>query len=249
MTTKAILSQIEIAMLYLTEDQKSAIELMQKSNLKKADDTVCFRENTGAILYELKLKLLSEIDKDSRSKFEAERIKIVKKLQEVAGKKPRDVSWQYAYYSVEDNLYLLMCDYFMFTTTIPDGLELISDPSKYRLIDWKKYNYMEYSQTTELPLIKELELYIEQQHETNKLSKKNGIRYVFPCGLVVNAEWLLWAMKLTGATHLSYNDLRKPCQLKGRDYTFTLMPAMRVDGLDAKPTELPKISGGAKKLF
>lgn len=248
MTTRAILIQIDKAIESLTEDQKQVIDLMKKNNLKKASETIGYRENTGALLYELKLQLLSEIDKAS-SNVSAEKRKMLQKFQEFAGRKPKHPSWKYAYYSEEDDLYLLMCDYFMIVTKYPDGLELIGNPQDYKQIDWKKYNYMEYETTVPLPNIMALDLYIQQQKETlPDKGKVSGIRYVFPNGMVMNAEWLQWAMKLTGADKLYYNGNIKPCQLRSSEYRITLMPAMPVGKYDEKPTELPKISG-AKKLF
>ena len=138
---------------------------MKKNNLKKASETIGYRENTGALLYELKLQLLSEIDKAS-SNISAEKRKMLQKFQEFAGRKPKHPSWKYAYYSEEDDLYLLMCDYFMIVTKYPDGLELIGNPQDYKQIDWKKYNDMEYETTVPLPNIMALDLYIQQQKET-----------------------------------------------------------------------------------
>ena len=248
MTTRAILIQIDKAIESLTEDQKQAIDLMKKNNLKKASETIGYRENTGALLYELKLQLLSEIDKAS-SNVSAEKRKMLQKFQEFAGRKPKHPSWKYAYYSEEDDLYLLMCDYFMIVTKYPDGLELIGNLQDYKQIDWKKYNDMEYETTVPLPNVKALELYIEQQREIlPDKGKVSGIRYIFPNGMVMNAEWLLWAMKLTGTDTLYYNGNRKPCQLRSPEYRITLMPAMPVGRGDTKPTVLPKI-GGTKKLF
>ena len=248
MTTRAILIQIDKAIESLTEDQKQAIDLMKKNNLKKASETVGYRENTGALLYELKLQLLSEIDKAS-SNVSAEKRKMLQKFQEFAGRKPKHPSWKYAYYSEEDDLYLLMCDYFMIVTKYPDGLELIGNPQDYKQIDWKKYNDMEYETTVPLPNIMALDLYIQQQKETlPDKGKVSGIRYVFPNGMVMNAEWLQWAMKLTGADKLYYNGNRKPCQLKSPEYRITLMPAVPVGPADDKPTVLLPIKG-TKKLF
>ena len=248
MTTRAILIQIDKAIEGLTEDQKQAIDLMKKNNLKKASETVGYRENTGALLYELKLQLLSEIDKAS-SNVSAEKRKMIQKFQEFAGRKPKHPSWKYAYYSEEDKQYLLLCDYFMIVTSNPGGLELIGNPLDYKQIDWKKYNNMEYETTVPLPNVKALDLYIQQQKETlPDKGKVSGIRYIFPNGMVMNAEWLLWAMKLTGSDKLYYIGNRKPCQIRSSEYRVTLMPAMPVGKYDEKPTELPKISG-AKKLF
>ena len=248
MTTKAILAQIEKAIVNLSENDKLAIELMKDNNMKKASDTICYHDNVGAILYELKLKLLSELEATT-SGVSAEKRKMIQKFQEFAGRKPKHPSWKYAYYSEEDKQYLLMCDYFMIVTSIPDGLEVIEKPQDYKQIDWKKYNNMEYETTVPLPNVKALELYIEQQREIlPDKGKVSGIRYIFPNGMVMNAEWLLWAMKLTGTDTLYYNDNRKPCQLRSPEYRITLMPAMPVGCGDTKPTVLPKI-GGTKKLF
>ena len=251
MNTKSVLTQIEKAMQYLAEDQKAAIDLMKRSNIKKASDTICYRENTGALLYELQLQLLSEIDSEKpKSKLSAKRVKAIQKFQEFAGRKPKHPSWQYAYYSEEDKLYMLMCDYWMIITSNPDGLEVIGNPKDYKQIDWKKYADMEYSNSIELPNPEALELYIHQQKEIlpDKIGKKQGVRYVFSNKIGMNAEWLLWAMDLTGTDTMYYNDTRKPCKLNGNGYKIILMPAAPVGEFDIIPTVLPKIASH-KKLF
>lgn len=251
MNTKSVLTQIEKAMQYLTYDQRAAIDIMKRSNIKKASDTICYRENTGALLYELQLQLLSEIGSEKpKSKLSADRIKAVQKFQAFARIKPKHPSWQYAYYSEEDKTYVLLCDYWMVLTSNPDGLELIGNPKDYKSLDWKKYRDAEYPNTIELPNPKALELYVQQQKEIlpDKIGKKQGVRYVFPNKIGMNAEWLLWAMTLTGTNTMYYTDNKKPCKLIGSDYQVILMPAAPVGEFDIIPTVLPKIAS-TKKLF
>lgn len=245
MTTESILTQLDRAIDCLLPDEKLAIQLMQQSNIKKASDTIQYQENAGAILYELKLQLLADIQ--TKQSTAPDKIRTIKKFQAFAADHARNPSWKYAYHSVEDNLYLLMCDYWMIVANRPDGMELIGKPEDYKPIDWKSYNNRAYEHTIDLPNPQALELYIKSQKGKDKTVKLHGVPYIFPNGIVMNSEWLLWSMKLTEATKLKYNDIRKPCQISGAGYTITLMPAMNIH--NTKPTELPKVGRTTKSLF
>lgn len=244
MTTEAILTQLDRAIDCLLPEQKEAIDLMQQGNIKKASDTVYYQDNTGALLYELKLRLLSSLPAKN---IPSDKVKIIQKFQDFAVNHPKYPSWRFAYHAVEDNLYLLMCDYWMIVTSNPDGLELIGKPEAYKQIDWKKYNNIPYEHTIDLPNPQALELYIKSQKGKDKTAKMHGVSFIFSNNIVINAEWLLWSIKLTGATKLKYNEIRKPCQIEGSGYTITLMPAMRQGKIT--PTELPKVGRTTKSLF
>lgn len=249
MTNKEIITYIDKAMQYMDEDQKCAAQLMAKSNLRKADDTIGYRENTGAILYELKQRIMSEIASESiKYNADAAQIKSIKKLQELIAPitVTRNPSWQYAYYSEEHNHYILMCDYFLLVAPTSNGLTLIGNPKEYRLIDYVSHINIPRDLTLQLPNIAELELYIKQKKATKHKGDKQAIAYTFDNGYTVNAEWLYHGMQITHAQVAKYYDIRKSCKLTGSGYTFILMPAYRPD---AKPTILPKISGSIKKLF
>ena len=192
MTNKDIIVQIDRAMKYLDDEQRCAVSLMAKNNIKKADDTITYRENTGAILYELKLKLLAEVETNvMKCNINAPQIKSVKALQSIAAEqKTGHPSWHYAYYSEEDKQYLLLCNYFMLLSPIPDGLDLIGNPKEFKLINYKKYLDIPRDNHINLPNIAALELYIKQKKAARQKGSTEGISFIFDNNYIINAEWL-----------------------------------------------------------
>lgn len=221
MNLDKMLLHINKAIENLSEEDAKIITNMRDIGAKSADNLTFWLDSPAIWLETLRNEVIAEIQASEAKKTgKSSVLSAVKKLQ--MEYKP---VMKYANYDAETGKYTLCNNYMALRTEIPDGLEIKPERLAGEPVDLTHMFETDYPKSLELPSIGKYVTW----HKAEKLkhSKSESVRCCLNEEfLTLDAEFLEWAMKITGSTELRYIDFKHQAYMCGNGYEITIMPIM-----------------------
>lgn len=227
MNLDKMLLHINKAIENLSEEDVEIITNMRGMGAKSADNLTFWLDSPAIWLETLRNEVIAEIQaSEARKTGKSSVLSTVKKLQKDAFKRMGYKSvMKYANYDAKTGKYTLCNAYVALRTEIPDGLEVKPECLAGEPVDLTHMFETDYPKIQELPPIGKYVAW----HKAEKL--KHGKSESIRCCLneeflTFNAEFLEWAMKITGSMELRYIDFKHQAYMCGNGYEIIIQPTM-----------------------
>lgn len=225
MNLDKMLLHINKAIENLSEEDTEIITNMRGMGAKSADNLTFWLDSPAIWLETLRNEIIAEIQtSEARKTGKSSVLSTVKKLQKDAFKRMGYKSvMKYANYDAKTGKYTLCNAFVALRTEIPDGLEIKPERLIGEPVDLTHMFETDYPKTQELPPIGKYVAW----HKAEKLKHGNdeNVRCCLNEELLTfNAEFLEWAMKITGSTQLRYIDFKHQAYMCGNGYEVVIQP-------------------------